>query len=204
VWFRRRTRPDPRTAAWQQLAADLGLEQCSDGAELLGDSLDLSSTPLASAVWRAADTGDINIYAFDFHSDSVIPGRLELMAACLLVSPTQFCPVPLRLGRQLRARLTDIQAGASQAQVVLTGTADGFDEQVSVVARDADAARRVLSAPVRAAALQLLSRSEHAPTLSISGQQLLAQARAEQFSLPDLEYLLVDVMALYAAFGSNA
>lgn len=203
MWFRRRGRPVARAAVWQQLAAELGLQECEAAGELLADSLDLNSTPLASTVWQAADTGDVQLLAFDFLSDSVSAGRLELMVACLLVSRNSFCPVPLRLDRKLRAQLTTIQAGASQAEAVSTGTADGFDEQVSVVARDAAAARKLLNGAVRAAALRLFARPGYAPTLSISGRQLLAQARADQFSLGDLEYLIVDQLALYVAFTSG-
>lgn len=203
MFFQRRARPDSRAVSWQKLAAELGLTEHGAGAELLADSLDLNSTPLASAVWQAADTGAIRLYAFDFLSDSVIPGRHELMVACLLVSGQEFCPVPLRLERQLRTQLADIQAGASLGQVVLSGSSDGFDELVTVVARDVAPARELLTGPVRQAVLRMFARFGSAPTVSASGKQLLAQTRADQFNLTDLEYLIVDLLALYVALNSR-
>ncbi len=204
MFFQRRARPDARTASWQTVAAGLGLIECDAGEDLLADSLDLNSTPLASTVWQAADTGAIRLYAFDFLSDSVIPGRHELMTACLLLSEHDFCPVPLRMERQLRSQLAGFRASASMGLVVLSGSDDGFDEQVTVVAREVEAARGLLGSQVREATLRLFGRSEQAPSLSVSGNQLLAQARADGFRLQDLEYLLADLMALYVALDSRA
>src|SRR5690554_6617610 len=131
--FRRRPRVTSREQSWQQLAEELDLELCSDGSALLADRLDLASTPLAGAVYRAANTGSLQVFAFDFLSDVRVPGQPVLSVACLIGSDQEFCPVPLRLDRQLRSQLAGIQAGASRAQVVITDSDDGFDERVTVV-----------------------------------------------------------------------
>src|SRR5690606_13724963 len=130
----------------------------NDGADLLADRLDLASTPLAGAVYRAANTGDLQVYAFDFLSDVRVPGQPVLSVACLIGAEREFCPVPLRMDRQLRSQLAGIQAGASRAQVVTTAGDDGFDERVTVVARDTEKAAILFTAEVRQAVLRLMER----------------------------------------------
>ncbi len=203
MFFRRNGRTDPREAAWQEQAASLGLSLCEDGQELLEPFLDLSSTPVASGVYRATETGGLQLFTFDLLSDDRSPGRHELAAACLLVADREFCPVPMRVERQLRSQLADIQAGASQAQVVHTGAADGFDERVTVVARDAEAAGRVMRAPVRQAVSRLLERTGQTPVVTMNSRQLLAQVKADQFELAGLGNLLADMLSLYVAVSSD-
>lgn len=203
MFFRRTDRTDPREAAWQQQAASLGLSLCADGSERLDQFLDLSSTPLASSVYRATETGGLQLFTFDLLSDDRSPGRHELAAACLLVADGEFCPVPMRVERQLRSQLAGIQAGASQAEVVLTGAADGFDERVTVVARDAGAARRVMRPQVRQAVSRLLERTGQTPVLTLSHRQALIQVKADQFDLAGLGNLLADMLSIYVAVSSD-
>ena len=198
--FRRRRQPG-RQELWQQLAAELDLEQCNNAGELLADRLDLDSTPLAGAVYQAANTGGLKVFAFDFLSDVRVPGQPVLSAACLIDSDREFCPVPLRMDRQLRSQLAGIRAGASRAQVILTGNYD-FDERVTVVARDSNRAAGLLTPGVRQAALRILERGEHAPTITANRRQLLAQVQADRFELSDLQFLLTDLMALQVALAA--
>ena len=203
MFLRRRRTADSREAVWDQVAAEAGLEHCPDGQELLADRLDLDSTPLAGAVYRARDTGELQVYAFDFFSDLRTAGQPELTAACLLVSAGEFCPVPLRFNRRLRSQLAGIQAGASQGQVVASNAVDGFDERVTVVARDVAAARAVLNPTVRQSVERTLERFEAAPTLTASRSQIMAQIKADQFELAGLPYLMTDLMAICVAMGAS-
>lgn len=203
MFLRRKRAAESRDAVWARVAAEAGLELCPDGPELLTDRLDLGSTPLAGPVYRARDTGELQVYAFDILSDFHSTGQLELTAACLLVSGSEFCPVPVRFSRRLRSQLAGIQAGASQGQVVLSNAADGFDERVTVVARDVPAARSLLNPAVRYSVDRLLERFESAPTLTASRTQIMAQIKADQFELAGLPYLMTDLMAVYVAMGAS-
>lgn len=201
--FRRGRRAPSRKARWQQLAEDLNLAVRPDGEAVLTDCLDLSVNPLASEVFQASETGALRLFAFDFHSAADSAGGSELMTGCLLLSEARLSPLALRFDRQLRSQLARIRAGASQARLVLTGAADGFDDRVSTVARDEEAARQLLNAPVRSAVDRLLGRDGPAPVLSVSGNQLFAQLRAADPELEqEVSYLLTDLLGLYAALSA--
>ena len=203
MFLRRKRASDPRAAAWEHVAAEAGLELCTGGPELLADMLDLDSTPLAGPVYRARDTGALQVYSFDLLSDFRATGQLELTAACLLASDSEFCPVPVRFSRRLRSQLAGIQAGATQGQVVSSHAADGFDDRVTVVARDVGAAQTMLIPAVRHAVDRLLERSEVALTVTASRNQIMAQIKADQFELAGLPYLMTDLMAIYLAMGAS-
>lgn len=202
--FQRRRQVQSRQDTWDGLAESLGLESVIDGAALLAERLDLDSTPLGGPVYRARDTGALQVYTFDIHSDAWVHGQQELAVAGLLVAEEEFCPLPLRFSRRLRSQLAGIQAGASQAQLVVSGADDGFDERVTVVARDPAIAGTVLTGPVRQAVTRLLERDEATPILTASRNQLMAQTKAGQFELTGLTYLLTDLMALYVALRGAA
>ena len=202
--FRRRRKAETREETWRRLAAGLRFIEHQDGSRLLAGFLDLESTPLSGPLFQAANTGGLNMFAFDFLSDVRVPGNHVPSVGCLLVAESAFCPVPLRLDRQLRSQLAGIQAGASGARVVDAGTRDDFGTRVTVVARDTEVAARLLTPEVRRAALRLLERSGQPPTITASDRQLLAQVPQDRFDLEELESLMSGLLSLYLALEAAA
>lgn len=198
MFFRRAQTEESREEAWVRLAAQLDLEEVDAGRHKLDRLLDLSETPLQSRVYGTRRTGEVEVYAFDRLEEAYPGGPPRLMLCCLLVANQAVAAGPLRVTRRLREQLSKFQAAATQGSLVESGDAD-FDARVTVVAREPEVVGALLTPEVRGAIDRLLDRGEHAPTLFLSEQQLLASIAAEHVELGALEYLITDVMSVYAA-----
>lgn len=199
-FWRRRKSTERR---WLDLAKELGLERADDGEALLHDLLDLPSGARLGPVLRLAQPGTAYTYLFYYSQPTEARSRqLPCITGCLLVSGDRVSPVSWRAVRKLHNVISSLQASATGGRVALVPGADEFNEKVTVVARHEEEVVRLLRPPVREVLERAIRRLEPPPTLTVGEQRILLTAASEKVALDEVEYLLSDVLSLYAALES--
>lgn len=201
--LRRRAAPN-REQAWRSHADRLGLEAVEDGAELLNDLLGLGPDASVGPVYSAPGSDPARVLVFDYLDTSLPPGGRESRetTACLLVAPERIAAAPLRAYPRLHEVMATIRAGASGGQLVSVQDEE-FERVATVVAREPAAATATLTPAVRAVLARCLARPGASATVSVSESSLLLGVRGEGRALEALEFLISDLLSLYAALTAR-
>lgn len=200
-WFRRR---DPAERAWEELARRLGLERLADGDGMVRDLLDLPGDATVGPVFRVAGAGEIETHVFSYsHSPHTRSRSPLVVTACLLVAENDMSPASWRASRRLHNVLASLQASATGGTVIEVPGAMDFNENVTVVARDAATVESLLTPPVRRVVERATSRLEPPPVLTVGERRILLSAAGTGVAFDAIEFLLSDVMSLYAVLESG-
>lgn len=195
--FRRR-RLDTRFDSWVALARRLELDNAGGKEALL---LELLNPPAGSRLVPiyTCQLDTARLYLADCRED----GRSPALTSAVLISTTEpIAPAGLKASRKLNPVLESLGASASGGQPVLVPQDAVFNQRVSVLARDAASALKVLTPSLRRRLLAALYGHQVAPTFLLSEHQLIFTVRApaaQPAELARLEALAIDLLGIYAA-----
>ena len=203
MFFRFWRRRNPTEKRWLELAKRLGLERVDNGEELLQDLLDLPAGARLGPVLELNSAGTARAYLFYYlQPTDERSRRLPCITGCLLVSQDRISPVSWRAIRKVHNVISSLQASATGGQVTLVPGADEFNEKVTVVAREEREVVELLRPPVRTVLERAIQRVEPPPTLTVAERRVLLTAAGNEVAHGDAEFLLSDVLSLYAALES--
>ena len=203
MFFRFWRRRNPTEKRWLELAKRLGLERVDNGEELLQDLLDLPAGARLGPVLELNSAGAARAYLFYYlQPTDERSRRLPCITGCLLVSQDRISPVSWRAIRKVHNVISSLQASATGGQVALVPGADEFNEKVTVVAREEREVVELLRPPVRTVLERAIQRVEPPPTLTVAERRVLLTAAGNEVAHEDAEFLLSDVLSLYAALES--
>jgi hypothetical protein len=200
-WWRRR---DPLEKAWREVTERLGLEPAAEGDALVSELLGLPADAVVGPVYQARRTGDVDAYLFWYRRPPEGRSREPIfVTACLLVSDEVLSPVSWRASRKLHNVIAALQASATGGEVIAVEGAEEFNQRVTVVAREGSRLIALLTPAVRAVLERAVARTEPPPALTVGEQRILLTATAPRPALDAAEFLLSDVLSLYAALESS-
>lgn len=201
---------DSRQDAWRALEQRLELEDARERAGKLRGFLNLSPEVQLAPLYRSRlgivpDGRAATLYLFDYQTTRSGPAGevAQLTSAALLNVPHPVSSVALKALRRQHKVLERLTASASGSDIVPFDDAD-FSAQVTVYARDAEAARKLLGPAARDVLKRAFFERGISPTLLIGEQQLLFSVSApleEPTPLGVLELLITDLLSLYALFS---
>jgi hypothetical protein len=201
--FRWRRRRDPLASAWQELTSRLGLERAEGGESMITELLDLPDDAAVSPVHRVEQAGSAQVYVFWYRREAGSRAQPpSFSTACLLTSEKSISPVSWRASRKVHEVIASLQASATGGEVIAVPGAEEFNQRVTVVARDGLAVERLLNTATRRVLERTVSRTDPAPTLTVGERRLLLSISAPQPAFDAVEFLLTDVLSLYAALES--
>ena len=202
-----RQHTDARRQAWAEFAARLELEDAAASAERMRRWLDLEGVSL-DPVYALRRPDQPTLYIFEYVRTLTGPtGSIaQTVWSCLLRSDEIFAPLALRAHPKRNKVLESLEA--SRTGSVIVRDPGGCGEDITVFARDAERAARV----VTAAACRILSRAlldRGAASVVVGERHVLATVEpaasedAADGQLAVLEPLATDVYALYALLGGS-
>lgn len=219
--FRKQAR-DPRRAEWERFAAEFELEPAPELDELLRHRFDLGDDAL-DPLYALSRPGQPQLIAFDQRRERSGPtGSVTLLrTAVALRAEADHTALSLRATPRRNKALEAIEASRSGARRFELPDDPGFDGSVSVYVRDTEAARELLTAPVRDVLRRLLLAADEATTsVSATGAGLghvntvapavvvgtrnlfLSLEPRQAFPLRVLGELLAEMLSLYAALDA--
>ena len=194
--------------AWAEFAARLELEDAAASAERMRRWLDLEGVSL-DPVYALRRPDQPTLYIFEYVRTLTGPtGSIaQTVWSCLLRSDEVFAPLALRAHPKRNKVIESLEA--SRTGSVIVPAPPGSGEGITVFARDADHAARVIAA----AAWAILSRAlldRGAASVVVGERHVLATVEpaasdtAGGGDLGVLEPLATDVYALYALLGGSS
>ena len=202
MFFRFWRRRDPVQKRWLDLAKRLGLERADDGELLLRDLLDLPPGAQLGPVLQLGEASAADTYLFYYVQPTDQRSRqLPCITGCLLVSDASISPVSWRAVRKVHNVISSLQASATGGQIALVPGADEFNEKVTVVAREEQRVVTLLTPAVRQVLSRIVDRVAAPPLLTVGEQRILLTAPGPEVEFDAAEFLLSDVLSLYAALS---
>lgn len=203
MFFRRRA-SSSRAKAWLELAEKLELTDAADREPLLRELLNVGESvqPIYSLTFNQQDS----VLLFDYH-DVPAGSVAQTVSAALITVPYALADVSLRASKKLDKVLESLGASATGGQLVQVANDQNFNDQVTVYARDAVSATRLLRAPLRRCLLRALCDRDTKPTFLLGERHLLLSNRAPQDKptpMNVVEAMLIDILSLYAALRAGS
>jgi hypothetical protein len=199
-WWRRR---DPLETAWREVTGRLGLVPAADGQALVSDLLDLPADVVLGPVHQVEQAGAAQVYLFWYRRDPQSRSREpSYVTACLLVSEREVSPVSWRASRKMHSVIASLQASATGGEVIAVAGAEEFNQRVTVVAREGSRLLGLLTPAVRGVLERTVGRSEPPPALTVGERRILLSAPGTRPAFDQVEFLMTDVLSLYAALES--
>lgn len=199
-WLRRR---DPDERAWQEAAARLGLSEADGAQAMVRELLDLADDAVVGPVQKAERTGRIDAYVFWYRGAAVPRSREAVfVTASLLVSDETFSPVSWRASKKVHEVIASLQASATGGEVITVPGSEGFNDRVTVVAREPAELLPSLT-PATQRVLERIVAREHPATLTVGQRRILISVTGSRPAHAGVEDLLADVLSLYAALESS-
>jgi hypothetical protein len=192
---RRQTRRDD----WLAMADRLELQDASVVAERLRRWLNLGTVEV-EPIYVLRRSGQPRLYLFDYRKERRGPtgAVLQTVTACLLRSETEVVPVSLRARRKRNAVLESLEASAIGGQPVVVPGAPSFSEQITVYAREPEAAAEILTPEIREVFERVLLKRCDEPALVVGERHLLVSCEGDTpAELEQLERLAGDLLKLY-------
>ncbi|MEX2542436.1 MAG: hypothetical protein WD314_11535 [Trueperaceae bacterium] len=200
-WWRRR---DPLERAWKNVTSRLGLVAAEDGTAVVTEMLDLPGDVVLGAVHRLDRAGDLQAYAFWYRRSPHSRSREQVVViACLLVAASPISPVSWRASRKLHNVIASLQASATGGEVIAVEGAEEFNQRVTVVAREGERLRGLLTPAVRRVLERAVTRLDPPPAITVGESSILLAATSAEPALDTVEFLLSDVLSLYAALNGD-
>ncbi len=205
---RSQAKVSPRDAAWRRLAVRLELRDESAQAARLRDLLDLEPETEVGPVYGLELSSHQTSLFFDYRDARSGPtGQVStLVSGCTLSARDPITSISLRASQKLHPVLESLGASSIGGAVVALDDAE-FDRKVSLFARDASAARHLLSSAVKKALLSVLYTKTLEPTLLVGERDLVATNRSRDDDPTDLialEALAINLLTLYGALKSTS
>lgn len=202
--FFRRLNPPTRADHWRQLAERLELIESGEVVQKIRDLLNLEGNATFGPIYMLELDASRRLYLFDYHEGRSGPsGNVsQTTSVCLMRLREPFMTLSLKASRKLNRVLESLGASASGGQTVTVPDDPAFNEQVTVFARDPEAARALLVPPLRELLVKTLCTREAKPTFLLGERHLLLSNRApsdEPTSMAVIEELLTDLLSLYTA-----
>ncbi|HEX7005306.1 MAG TPA: hypothetical protein VF168_14070 [Trueperaceae bacterium] len=205
MFFRFWRRRKPLEKRWLELAKGLGLGRADDGEILLQELLDLPAGAKLGPVLESAGAPTVRAYLFYYIRPTNERSRqLPCVTGCLLVSQEKFSPVSWRAVRKVHNVISSLQASATGGQIVLAPDDAEFNETVTVVAREEQAVVGLLGPAVRRVLERIVGRVEAPPLLTVAEERILLTAPGQEVELDAAEFILSDVLSLYAALTAQS
>ena len=199
MFFRRTPAPDARSERWRAFAERLELVDANDLTERIRRWLDLDVATL-EPVYALRREGLPTAYLFDARSERRGPSGVvtSVRTTCLVRSDALIARAAFKaLPRQDKV-LESLQASRSGAVRLAFASDPGFDERVSVYARDGDGAEVLLTPPVRGVLRRLLVDRDAPGVGVVVGERhvVTSFAGGDEGALGTLEQLLTDTLSL--------
>ncbi len=198
--FRARRRAPTRGERWRDFARRHELSDASSQEARLREWLDLGDRPL-EPLYGLRRQGQPTLFLFDQERARSGPaGTVATLATGVLLRATApLATAPLRAQVRANPVLESIEAGRTGSQRLELTDIPDFDRQVSVFAREEEAARGWLTRAVQLAMLRMLSQRGVSPVLVVGNRHMLALcAGPEPAPFEALEALATDLFTLYA------
>ena len=199
-----------RARQWEALARRLELAAAPDSEQLLRSLLNVEDRkaefgPIYRAELDFETSGRARLYLLDYALPADAgAGRSEAqtVSVCLLNFKEAFSTVSLKASRKLHAVLESIQASASGSVSVKFDNDTDFSDAVTVLARDPDLARSVLTERPRRLLQRALYERGCEPVFVLGERQLMFSVAAPADTPTDLEQLedlALDLISFYTA-----
>lgn len=205
MWFRRPPSPPSRSDRWTAFAAQLGAEPAGDAAERLRRFLDLDDAEVRD-VHVLRRPGAPSLFLFDVVRRRSGPlGQVVRWSSwALLRGDRPVSAVSFRAAPRREAVLESLEASRTGAVRVDLSAWPEVDARLAVLARDAAAARSLLTPVVTAALGDLLALGPGAAVV-VAERHLLARVDVEEAGDPaDLGPMVGGLLALAERLSSAA
>lgn len=171
---------------------------------MVSDMLDLPRDVALGPVHRLDRAGDFQAYVFWYRRSQHARSREQVVViACLLVAESRFSPVSWRASRKLHNVIASLQASATGGEVIVVEGDEEFNQRVTVVAREGRRLLGLLTPSVRRVLERAVNRLDPAPALTVGESSILLSASSAKPAFDTVEFLLSDVLSLYAALDSG-
>ncbi|MEJ2667171.1 MAG: hypothetical protein P8Z81_08765 [Deinococcales bacterium] len=193
-------RKPSRAQQWREFARRLELADASAQDARLRDWFDLGDSAL-SPLMSLRRQGQPTLFFFDQERERSGPAGAvtSLVSGVLLRAPEPLAAASLRALPRGNPVLESIVAGRTGSRRLELAERPDFDAEVSVFARDEEAARAWLTKPVQAVMQRLLVARDVHPTLVVGGWHMLALCEEpEPTAFDALEAVASDLLTLFA------
>lgn len=198
--FRSRRRAPTRHELWREFAGRLELADARGQEPRLREWLDLGESPL-EPLYGLRRQGQPTLFLFDQERERTGPmGSVRSLASAALLRATgPLAAASLRAQSRRNPVLESIEAGRTGSRRLILAELPGFDDEVSVFARDEEAARAWLTRPVQVVLRRMLVGRGAAPVLVVGNRHMLVLSDGtEPTPLEALEAFATDLFTLYA------
>ncbi|HKI58476.1 MAG TPA: hypothetical protein VKA00_04545 [Trueperaceae bacterium] len=197
--FGSRRRKPSRRQEWREFARRLELTDASQQDARLRDWFDLGDSPL-SPLLSLRRKGQPTLFFFDQERERSGPAGTvtSLVTGALLRAPEPLAVASLRALPRGNPVLESIVAGRTGSRRLDLGELPDFDAQVSVFARDEEAARAWLTKPVQRVIQRMLVGRGVTPTLVVGGWHMLTLCEGgDPAGFEALESVATDLLTLF-------
>ncbi len=204
--FRGRQRNPSRREQWRDFARRLELADAQQQETRLREWLDLGERAL-EPLYGLRRSGQPTLFLFDQERARSGPtGSVRTLATgVLLRAPAPLAAAPLRAQTRRNPVLESIEAGRTGSRRLTLSELSDFDAEVSVFARDEDAARAWLTRPVQRVMQRMLVGRGVSPMLVVGSRHMLVLCEgSEAAPFEALEALATDLFTLFAMVEGTA